>query len=415
MKLFPLKTALISLRRNKTRAILTILGIVIGIMAVITVMSAGQGLQGFITGQISKFGSNLVVVEIKIHNTSHVSPQNVGGMAYGISITTLTLADAEAIKKLPNIKNNYPILMGQQVVSYGEENKQVMLWGTRESFNEIDTTGVAQGRFFTEEDDKSLANVSLIGKTIQYKFFGGEDPLNKMIKIGRQKFIVIGVMNKRGSIMFFDLDNMIYLPIRTLQKKIMGIDHIIEIENQVYDNDIADQTAEEITQLMRQRHNIADPNKDDFSVMTMTQALDIFNTVFGAINLLLIAIAGISLVVGGVGIMNIMYVSVSERTYEIGLRKSFGATNRNILWQFLWEAIIITLLGAIIGLILGIGLSFLIAVVATAQGIGLSFVINVNSIFLAGAFSFTLGLTFGVFPAVSAARLGPVEALPAQK
>ncbi|OGY46363.1 MAG: hypothetical protein A3J65_02780 [Candidatus Buchananbacteria bacterium RIFCSPHIGHO2_02_FULL_45_11b] len=415
MKLFPLKTALISLRRNKTRAILTILGIVIGIMAVITVMSAGQGLQGFITGQISKFGSNLVVVEIKIPNTSHVSPQNVGGMAYGISITTLTLADAEAIKKLPNIKNNYPILMGQQVVSYGEENKQVMLWGTTESFNEIDTTGVAQGRFFTEEDDKSLANVSLIGKTIQDKFFGGEDPLNKMIKIGRQKFIVIGVMNKRGSIMFFDLDNMIYLPIRTLQKKIMGIDHIIEIENQVYDNDIADQTAEEITQLMRQRHNIADPNKDDFSVMTMTQALDIFNTVFGAINLLLIAIAGISLVVGGVGIMNIMYVSVSERTYEIGLRKSFGATNRNILWQFLWEAIIITLLGAIIGLILGIGLSFLIAVVATAQGIGLSFVINVNSIFLAGAFSFTLGLTFGVFPAVSAARLDPVEALRAQK
>ncbi|OGY57162.1 MAG: hypothetical protein A3H67_03000, partial [Candidatus Buchananbacteria bacterium RIFCSPLOWO2_02_FULL_46_11b] len=351
----------------------------------------------------------------KIPNTSHVSPQNVGGMAYGISITTLTLADAEAIKKLPNIKNNYPILMGQQVVSYGEENKQVMLWGTTESFNEIDTTGVAQGRFFTEEDDKSLANVSLIGKTIQDKFFGGEDPLNKMIKIGRQKFIVIGVMNKRGSIMFFDLDNMIYLPIRTLQKKIMGIDHIIEIENQVYDNDIADQTAEEITQLMRQRHNIADPNKDDFSVMTMTQALDIFNTVFGAINLLLIAIAGISLVVGGVGIMNIMYVSVSERTYEIGLRKSFGATNRNILWQFLWEAIIITLLGAIIGLILGIGLSFLIAVVATAQGIGLSFVINVNSIFLAGAFSFTLGLTFGVFPAVSAARLDPVEALRAQK
>ena len=415
MKLFPLKTALISLRRNKTRAILTILGIVIGIMAVITVMSAGQGLQGFITGQISKFGSNLVAVEIKIPNTSHVSPQNVGGMAYGISITTLTLADAEAIKKLPNIKNNYPILMGQQVVSYGEENKQVMLWGTTESFNEIDTTGVAQGRFFTEEDDKSLANVSLIGKTIQDKFFGGEDPLNKMIKIGRQKFIVIGVMNKRGSIMFFDLDNMIYLPIRTLQKKIMGIDHIIEIENQVYDNDIADQTAEEITQLMRQRHNIADPNKDDFSVMTMTQALDIFNTVFGAINLLLIAIAGISLVVGGVGIMNIMYVSVSERTYEIGLRKSFGATNRNILWQFLWEAIIITLLGAIIGLILGIGLSFLIAVVATAQGIGLSFVINVNSIFLAGAFSFTLGLTFGVFPAVSAARLDPVEALRAQK
>src|SRR3990167_8559251 len=154
--------------------------------------------------------------------------------------------------------------------------------------------------------------------------------------------------------MFFDLDNMIYLLIRTLQKKIMGIDHIIEIENQVYDNDIADKTAEEITQLMRQRHNIADPNKDDFSVMTMTQALDIFNTVFGAINLLLIAIAGISLVVGGVGIMNIMYVSVSERTYEIGLRKAIGAKSSAILTQFLWEAILITLLGAVLGIVFGI-------------------------------------------------------------
>ena len=411
MKLFPLKTALISLRRNKTRAILTILGIVIGIMAVITVMSAGQGLQGFITGQISKFGSNLVVVEIKIPNTSHVSPQNVGGMAYGISITTLTLADAEAIKKLPNIKNNYPILMGQQVVSYGEENKQVMLWGTTESFNEIDTTGVAQGRFFTEEDDKSLANVSLIGKTIQDKFFGGEDPLNKMIKIGRQKFIVIGVMNKRGSIMFFDLDNMIYLPIRTLQKKIMGIDHLTFIMAQVYDTNIMDQTAAEMTDLMRQQHNITDPDKDDFAVMSMTEALEMLDAVFWATTLLLMAVAGISLVVGGVGIMNIMYVSVLERTYEVGLRKAMGAKRINILLQFLWEAIIITFLGAVFGVIFGIVLSWLIAIVANAQGFPWRFVILPSSLLLASSVAGLIGLLFGVFPARTAANMDPVEAL----
>ncbi|MFA6254472.1 MAG: ABC transporter permease [Patescibacteria group bacterium] len=409
----PFRIALMSLRRNKVRTSLTVLGIVIGIMAVITVMSAGDGLKGYVTGQIEAFGTDLIEVEVKVPNTSQMSASNAGGQAMGIQITTLKLEDAEAIKKLPNIEDNYSVLMGMEIASYKGTNKQTLLWGTTGSFINVDTTKVAEGRFFTDEEDRSLANVVVIGQTVKDKLFGLDDPINKSIKLGREKFMVIGVMEKRGAIAFFDMDNFIYVPVRTLQKKLMGVEYLSVIMNKVYNKDIADETVSDINSLLRQRHDILgnNPDKDDFAVMSMAEALDIYDTVFGAINLLLAAIAGISLLVGGIGIMNIMYVSVTERTYEIGLRKSVGATGHNILWQFLWEAIVITLFGALIGFVLGIGLSYLISVIATAQGIGWKFVISLNSIVLAIGVSFIIGLTFGVFPAIAASRLDPVTAL----
>lgn len=409
----PFRVALMSLRRNKVRTLLTVLGIVIGIMAVITVMSAGDGLKAYVVGQVETFGTDLVEVEVKVPNTSQMSTSNMSGQAMGIQIATLKLEDAEAIKKLPNIKDNYSVLMGQEIASYKGTNKQTLLWGTTGSFINVDSTKVVAGRFFTEEEDKSLANVVVIGQTVKDKLFGLDDPINKSIKIGREKFTVIGVMDKRGSIAFFDMDNFIYLPAQTLQKKLMGVEYVSAIFNKVYNKDIADETVADINALLRQRHDILgnNPDKDDFAVMSMAEAMDIYDTVFGAINLLLAAIAGISLLVGGIGIMNIMYVSVTERTYEIGLRKSVGATSHNILWQFLWEAIVITFFGALIGLVLGLGLSFLISVIATSQGIGWKFVISLNSIVLAIGVSFAIGLTFGVFPAQAAAKLEPVNAL----
>lgn len=415
MKFLPLKIAVASLKRNKVRTLLTILGIVIGIMSVITVMSAGSGLQSYVTGQIEKFGTDAIQVEVKVPNTSQTSADNAGSMAQGVTITTLTLEDAQAMKKVPNIKNNYASLIGMQVLSYQDMNKQVMLWGTTASYNDVDTVGLEGGRFFTDEEDKSLAQLAIIGQTVKTKFFGDKDPIGQSIKIGREKFVVVGIMNKRGSIVGFDLDNMVYLPIRTLQKKIMGVDYVLNILNQTYDKSRADETSAELVNLLRERHNITDPKKDDFAVMSMAEALNIYNTIFGAINLLLAAIAGISLVVGGVGIMNIMYVSVTERTYEIGLRKSFGATGRNILWQFLWEAIVMTLFGAILGLIFGIGLSYLISLVAISQGLGWKFVVSSFSVLLAVGVSFFIGIVFGVFPAISAAKLDPVTALRSQK
>jgi len=411
--IIPFRIAISALLRNKVRTFLTVLGIVIGIMAVITVMSAGDGLKGYVTGQIETFGTDIIEVEVKVPNTSQMSASNAGGQAMGIQITTLKLEDAEAMKKIPNIKDNYSVLMGQEIASYQGTNKQTLLWGTTGSFINVDTTKVVEGRFFTEEEDKSLANVAVIGQTVKDKLFGLDDPINKSIKIGREKFTVIGLMDKRGSIAFFDMDNFIYLPVRTLQKKLMGVEYISAIMNKVYNKDIADETVADINSLMRQRHDILgnNPDKDDFATMSMAEAMDIYDTVFGAINLLLTAIAGISLLVGGIGIMNIMYVSVTERTYEIGLRKSVGATGHNILWQFLWEAIVITLFGALVGFVLGIGLSYLISVIATAQGVGWKFVISLNSIVLAIGVSFVIGLTFGVFPAIAASKLDPVTAL----
>ncbi len=409
----PFRIAWQSLVRNKGRTALTVLGIVIGIMAVITVMSAGDGLEAYMIDQIKTFGTNMIQIEIKIPNTSHESVGNAGGMAQGIQVTTMTIEDMEAINKLPNIRGSYASVIGQEIVSYQGANKQALIWGSSASFIDLDATEVAEGRFFTEEEDKNFAQVAVIGQTVKDKLFPDEDPLGKLVKIGRLKFQIVGIMEKRGSITFFDMDNLVYIPVMALQKKIMGINHVVSITAYAYDESIADQTADEITFLMRQRHNITsnNPDKDDFDVMTMAEALAIYDTIFGAINLLLAAIAGISLVVGGVGIMNIMYVSVTERTYEIGLRKSVGATNGNILWQFLWEAIVITFFGAIIGFIIGVGLSFLVATIATAQGFGWKFVIAPNSIILAIGVSLAIGLTFGVFPAMSAAKLDPVEAL----
>jgi len=390
---------------------LTIIGVVIGIAAVITVMSSGQGLERYITSQMETFGTDGIQVEIKVPNTSHMSSDNAAGQAMGIQITTLKIEDAEAIKRLPNVKNVYATLIGQQVVSLHDENKQVMIWGTTGSFIDIDKTGVLSGRFYTEEEDRSLANVAVIGQTVRNRFFNGQDPIGKQLKIGKQKFTVVGVMNKRGSIAFFDMDDFIYLPVRTLQKKIMGVEHLQSIFVQVEDVDKVDATVEDIEAVMRQQHEITDPNKDDFAAMSMKEALELYEAVFGAINLLLIAIASISLVVGGVGIMNIMYVSVTERTYEIGLRKALGATYKNILWQFLWEAVVITFFGAIVGFLIGVLLSYLISVVAASQGIGWTFLISPSSVILAGSVSFILGIVFGVFPAMTAAKLDPVTAL----
>jgi len=413
IKFVPLQIAVHALRRNKVRTLLTVLGIVIGIMAVITVMSAGKGLEAFVVEQIETFGTDVIQVEVKVPNTGKTSTANAIGIAQGIQITTLTLADAEALKKIPNIKDNYASVLGQEIVSFSGEKKQIMLWGASASFIDIDASTVSVGRFFSDDEDKSLVNVAVLGNTVKEELFGDEEALGQLIKVGRQKFKVIGVMAPRGSIAFFDLDNFIYVPVRTIQKKLMGIDHVVAITNQVYSQELADQTAAEITALLRERHDLAsnNPDKDDFSVTTMAEALEIYATIFGAISLLLSAIAGISLVVGGVGIMNIMYVSVAERTYEIGLRKSVGAAKNNILWQFLWEAIVITFLGAILGFVLGVVLSLLLSLVATGLGFGWPLVISPSSIILAIGVSLAIGLGFGVFPALAAARLDPVTAL----
>jgi len=396
---------------HRSRTMLSVLGIIIGITSVIMIINAGQGLKKFIMDQVEVFGTDYIEVEVKVPSTKQTSTDNASGMAQGVSITTLKHEEALEIKEHPNISQVYSGVLGQQLVSYQNENQVGLLWGVSSGFFEIDKTEIEQGRSFSEDEDDSLSQVVVLGYKIKADLFGEENALGKKIKIGNSKFKVIGVREEIGGGSFIDMDEMILIPLKTLQKKVMGIDHVSFIFASVINTKIADQTAADITEIMRQAHNITDPNKDDFAVVTSEQAMEMLGTILNGITLFLVAIAAISLIVGGVGIMNIMYVSVLERTYEIGLRKAVGATRIDILSQFLGEALLITFAGGLIGVVLGIGLSWLSSILAQSQGIMFQFVVSVPGIVTACLFMVLVGLLFGIYPAKKAAGLDPVEAL----
>jgi len=302
-------------------------------------------------------------------------------------------------------------VVGQAIATYESEAKTTNLWGVSADFLNIDSGKVGAGRFFDDGEDKGLAQVAVLGSKLKTNLFGGADPLGRYVKIGKLSFKVIGVMEERGASSFLDLDKMAFVPIRTLQKKIMGINHVMFVMAKLKDVNLSDQTVEDITYLMRERHDITDPVKDDFAVSTMAEAKDMINSILGGVTLLLAAIAAISLLVGGVGIMNIMYVSVTERIFEIGLRKALGATAKDILNQFLIEAISLTFLGGIVGIILGSLISWVVALVAQSQGFAWPFSLSFSSIFIAVGVSVAIGLIFGLYPAKKAASLNPIDAL----
>lgn len=407
----PVRIAADALLRHKARAILTVLGITVGITAVIVVLSAGRAIEDFIIGQVSMFGNDYVWVEPKVPSTEHVSSENASGMAQGITITTMKESDAEEIEKMSNVKDVYAGGMGQAVMNYRDENRVGMIFGVTSSFDSIDTGEVEEGRFFTDGEDKGLARVVVLGSKLKEKLFGSEDAVGQRIKIKKQNYKVIGVMKERGSAGVFSMDDIAFLPLRSLQKLILGIDYIQFIYVQMEDTSLADITADDVTLKMRDLHDIDDPKKDDFAVATADQAMEILGTITGAIKLLLFALASISLVVGGVGIMNVMYVAVAERTFEIGLRKAIGAKYHDILRQFLAEAVVITFFGGLAGIIIGTGLSYLISMVANSFGFAWKFYYSPQYILLAVGVSVLVGLVSGLYPARAAAKLEPMVAL----
>ena len=407
----PTSIAFDALWRHKLRAALTILGITVGITAVIVVLSAGRAIEDFIVNQITMFGTDYIVVEIKVPATEHISSENAASMTQGVTITTLKESDAEELKKIANVKDVYSAQIGQSVFSYRDQNKVGMMFGVSASFYGIDTGEVAEGRFFTDSEDKSLARVVVLGSRVKEKLFGQEDAVGKKVKIKKQSYKVIGVMKERGGAGIFSMDDIAFVPLRTLQKLILGIDYVQMIYVQLEDNSLAAVTADDLAARMRELHKIDDPKKEDFSVTTSEEGLAIMGTVTGAIKLLLFALASISLVVGGVGIMNVMYVAVAERTFEIGLRKAVGAKGHDILSQFLAEAVTITFLGGVAGIIIGTGLSYLTSVVANSFGYAWKFYLSPQYILLAVGVSVLVGLISGVYPARAAAKLEPIVAL----
>ncbi|MFA5888857.1 MAG: ABC transporter permease [Candidatus Paceibacterota bacterium] len=409
-----IKQSIKALSANKGRTALTMLGIIIGIGTVILVLSAGAGFRSLIDAQVATLGSNTLFVQVRVppttKNRAASDTQNgLGSALTGVTITSFKQRDLDDIKKLPNIINDYGIVTGQAVAVYRDNKKSVIYYGSGADRFSIDKTKLEKGRFFTESEDNGGANVAILGATVAEDLFGQDEPVGKLFRLGTLNFQVIGVYEAQGAMS--ENDGIIFVPLNTAQKKMLGVDYLLVGIVELQDITKADSTIEQIKILLRDNHNITDPAKDDFTVMSQAQALETFNTIFNGITYLLIAIAAISLIVGGVGIMNIMYVVVTERTAEIGLKKALGARESDILNEFLMEAVLVTLLGGIIGIGFGAFLGWVVSLIATSAHLAWAFSVPFYAIALGFGVSAAIGIFFGVFPARSAARMDPIEAL----
>ena len=410
-----IKQSLIALRANKLRSIFSILGIVIGVAAVVIILSLGQGLKGLVINEIEAFGSNILDIAVKVPGVGQVG--SMTSMVQGVKITTLKRSDVKDLQD----KSRFPYIgavsgqaIGQEWASYKSEEKQILLYGCSSDYLLImKTAKLDQGRFFSESEEEGLAKVVVLGSGLADELFKNEDPLDKKIKIKGQNFKVIGVLKPQGGAIFggIDINDWAYLPLNTTLKEILGIDYLSEIVLTVEDDSYFSRAIDDISRLLRRNHNIKDPTKDDFQITTMKEILDQVNEVSVILNLLLGFLAAISLLVGGIGIMNIMLVSVSERTKEIGLRKALGATRKLVLYQFLIEALVITSLGGIIGIVIGIVVSLLGGIAARTQGLAWPLTVSWLAIIAAFFVSMGIGIIFGLYPARKAAQLSPVEAM----
>jgi putative ABC transport system permease protein len=411
-----LQQSIKALTANPVRTVLTTLGIVIGIATVITVFSAGEGFRSLIDAELAAWGTDTLFVETRVPPTTKTIANNSNTSAdmsratSSVQITSFKTTDLDAIRKLNNVEGAYGIATGLSVASYKDNAKSTIYYGVGAEMFGIDKHELKDGRFFTKAEDAGAVQVVILGSNLANDLFLQNDPIGKLIRVGNLNFQVIGVYKPQGSLSG-GADEMLYMPLVTAQKKMLGINFITVGVVQMKDVGLAAATAEQIRETMRKLHNISDPAKDDFTATTQAEAMDIFNTIFNGITILLIAIASISLVVGGVGIMNIMYVIVTERTSEIGLKKSIGAKNSDILNEFLIESVIVTVLGGIFGLILGTVLSWLVAIIAVSSGMSWVFEVPIYAVVVAVVVSGAIGVSFGIFPARSAAKMDPVEAM----
>ena len=389
-----------SLIANKLRSLLTMLGIIIGVAAVIALVSIGNGVKQDIENSISSLGSNLLVV-------LPGAPRTPGARSSQGSMKSLKISDYEAIAKLEGVKAASPMTNGSYVVIYQNKNWTTSVSGVHANFLDVNNWTMTSGRFFSDKNVQNRERVAVVGQTVVKNLFADEDPVGKEIRVKNIPFRVIGVLKSKGNgTMGNDQDDTVLIPYTTSMERVEGIDYLRMVYVVAKDDEGIDRLQADIENLLRVRHNIKDTNLDDFNIQNMKSIMETVAQTTGTFTLFLGAVAAISLVVGGIGIMNIMLVSVTERTREIGVRKALGATYSVIVTQFLIEAIVISLMGGFIGIAFGIGASKVIGMVS-----GMSTVVCVPTIIMSFAFSMAIGLIFGIYPARKAAKLNPIDAL----
>jgi putative ABC transport system permease protein len=403
------RASITALLTNKVRSFLTMLGIIIGVGAVVIIMALGAGAQGLILNQVKAMGTNKIGIM-----PGKADANGPPASAMGIVITSLKYEDALAIRdsgQVPNIIGVVAYNNSTENVIYGNNSYITTIRGSVGDYFEVEGGELAGGRFFTETE--SAAKVAVLGDTVRQELFGDEDPIGKKIKIKKSVFEVIGVMSKRGTVAFQNYDDMVIVPNQTLRKSLLGLNYVNFIRVAVDREENLPETAEAIKYVLRSQHDISDQSgdSDDFDVRNSADAIEMIKIFTNALKFFLAAMAAVSLVVGGIGIMNIMLVRVNERTREIGLRKAVGASNSRITLQFLIEAVIITLTGGIIGALGGYAVSYMVSLVIRYLGYDWDFVVSPFSVILALAVSASIGLVFGIYPARRAAKMDPVQAL----
>ncbi|MDD2753816.1 MAG: ABC transporter permease [Candidatus Portnoybacteria bacterium] len=395
-----------NLSLNKTRTFLTMLGIIIGVAAVIAIVSVGAGAQELLLAQVKAMGSNLIGI---LPGAS--DDKGPPAAVFGIEVTTLKYDDALEIRKLPDIVAICAYVTGRGTVGYFNQNKELNYTGVLPEYLTVEDTAVAKGRFIKQEDNDNMARNAVLGSKAASDIFGQENPLEKQIKINQITFKVVGVMTERGASGLQNQDEQVFIPLKIAQKIMLGIDHVAFIRAKVDKEANIEPSIGRVKDLLRFRHRIKDASKDDFSVRSTAQALDILGSITQALKMFLAAVAAISLVVGGIGIMNIMFVTVSERTGEIGLRKAVGAKRKDILLQFLVESAVMTSFGGLIGVALGLLISAAIALGVNYFGYDWKLIVAPLSIFWAVFMAAGVGLVFGLWPANRASLMSPMEAL----
>ncbi len=399
-----IKIAFQALALNKLRSFLTMLGIIIGVGAVVAMLSIGTGAQQMILQNVQDIGSNLIIVTPGAREQERGFEQMFGTAPQD----QLKVADAEAIKNESTlIEGVIPVVLRSSIASFKGKNSMVSTYASTEEALQVYNFEIDKGSFYTASDVANSSNVAVLGQTVVENLFGRSDPIGEIIKLDNQNFRVIGTIKSMGSTQFGqDQDNIVSMPITTAMRRLYGIDHVDLVLAQSQSEEVIDEASNEVEKILRRSHNLRAGEKNDFTVQNQTQILDIMSTITNVFTITIAGIASISLLVGGIGIMNIMLVSVTERTREIGIRKAVGAKNKDILVQFLIESIVLSIIGGIIGIAFAVTVSFILnrfTMLTTA--------ITVMPIILAISFSTIVGIFFGIYPAMRAARLNPIDAL----